>query len=51
MCKPINYCKPNAILLVLKVNTEKFAAANFKLRHSTAKIVSLHKKVPQRIQA
>lgn len=34
MCKPINYCKPDAILLVLMVyrkTVEINAAANFKL--------------------
>ena len=50
MCKPIKYCKPDAMLLVLKVNIEKNVTANFKLPVFCGKIALVHRKIPHRIQ-
>jgi hypothetical protein len=54
MHKPIKYCKPGSILLVLKiykVNIKKSAAANFKPPVCSGMAVQLQKKVSHRIQA
>jgi len=54
MHKPIKYCKPDCILLVLriyKVNIQKNAATNFKPPVFNGTAVQLQKKVSHRIRA